>query len=36
MKIYVDIDDTICRYENESDKTDYNQAKPILNSIKSK
>ena len=28
MLIYVDIDDTICYYENKNDKMDYSKAKP--------
>lgn len=29
MKIYVDIDDTICDYDVESNNTEYNNARPI-------
>ena len=28
MIIFIDIDDTICYYENENEKTNYNLAKP--------
>ena len=33
MNIYVDIDDTICDYDVESDNTDYNNARPIWMNI---
>ncbi len=33
MIIYVDIDDTICYYENNSCKTDYKLAKPYIERI---
>jgi len=36
MRIFVDIDDTICYYEkiNNTDKKDYSKAKPYLERIK--
>ena len=33
MNIFVDIDDTICYYKNDSDKTQYNLALPYLHHI---
>lgn len=32
--IFIDIDDTICYYDNSNDKLDYNKAKPNYNKIK--
>lgn len=34
MKIFIDIDDTICYYENNEQKMDYNKAKPYKERIK--
>lgn len=33
MLIFVDIDDTICYYDNSNDTLDYSMAKPYLNRI---
>ena len=34
MLIYVDIDDTICYYENKNENKQYDKAKPYIERIK--